>query len=85
MFVLKNYQEAENSHITGDASFSNIVHNVGGGGKNPVNVICEWSLIQVLPDPGYDNKPVIGPGGSIFFRKSPKHHGILNGDSFPIV
>ena len=30
----------------------------------------------MFPDPGYDQRPVNGPGGSRYFSDVPKHHSL---------
>ena len=30
----------------------------------------------MFPDPGYDQRPVNGPGGSRYFSDDPKHHSL---------
>ena len=44
--------------------------------KYPVDFWIKY-LNHVLPDPGNENKPVLGPGGSRSLNESPEHQGIL--------
>ena len=37
---------------------------------------CIKYLNHVLPDPGYENNPVLGPGGSKILNDFPKHQGM---------
>ena len=44
--------------------------------KYPVDFWIKY-LNHVLPDPGNENKPVLGPGGSINLNEFPEHQEIV--------